>query len=102
MSFFLGAGLPELGLQREVSTEGKSDFFQEGSIAWKESGEPAAVRADLGEGLDQGQVVIELPEAEVPALESVVGVLDLVMDASMQVAEVRSVYYVEEPPVLEL
>ncbi len=46
--------------------------------------------------------VIELPEAEVPALESVVGVLDLVMDASVQVAEQRSVYYVEEPPVLEL
>jgi hypothetical protein len=102
LSFFLGAGLPEAGLQREVSTEGESDFFQERSIAWKESGEPAAVRADLGEGLDQGQVVIELPEAEVPALESVVGVLDLVMDASMQVAEERNVYYVEEPPVLEL
>ncbi len=50
--------------------------------------------ADLGEGYNQGQVVIELPEAEVPALESVKGVLDLVMDASMQVAEVRSVYYV--------
>jgi len=60
------------------------------------------VRADLGEGLDQGQVVIELPEAEVPALESVVGVLDLVMDTSVQVAEERNVYYVEEPPVLEL
>ncbi len=61
------------------------------------------MRADLGEGSNQGQVVIELPEAEVPALESVVGVLDLVMDASVQVAEERSVYYVEgEPPVLEL
>ncbi len=103
MSFFLGAGLPELGLQREVSTEGESDFFQERSIAWKESSEPAAVRADLGEGFSQGQVVIELPESEVPALESVVGVLDHVMDVSVQVAEERSVYYVEEePPVLEL
>ena len=56
----------------------------------------------MGEGFNQGQVVIELPEAEVPALESVVGVLDLVMDASMQVAEERSVRYVEEPPVIEL
>ncbi len=37
-----------------------------------------------------------------PALESVVGVLDLVMDASVQVAEERNVYYVEEPPVVEL
>jgi hypothetical protein len=56
-----------------------------------------------GRGINQGQVVIELPEAEVPALESVVGVLNHVMDASVQVAEERSVYYVEEePPVLEL
>jgi hypothetical protein len=39
----------------------------------------------------------------VPALESVVGVLDHVKDASVQVAEERSVYYVEEePPVIEL
>ncbi len=103
LSFFLGAGLPELGLQREVSTEGESDFFQKRSLAWKESSEPAAVRADLGEGFNQGQVVIELPKAEVPALESVGGVLDLVRDASVQVAEERSVYYVEEePPVPEL
>ena len=70
---------------------------------WKEPDEPAAARADLGEGLDRGRVVVELPEAEVPALESVVGVLDHVMDVSVQVAEERSVYYVEEePPVLEL
>jgi hypothetical protein len=103
LSFFLGAGLSELGLQREVSTEGEPDFFQERSIVWKESSEPAATRADLGEGLDQGQVVIELPEAEVPALESVGGFVDHVMDGGVQVAEERSVYYREvEPPVLEL
>ncbi len=103
LSFFLGAGLPELGIQREVSTEGESDFFQERSIVWKESSEPAAVRADLGEGLDRGRVVIELPEAEVPALESDVGVLDHVTDVSVQVAEERCVYYrEEEPPVIEL
>ena len=40
LSFFLGAGLPESGIQREVSTEGESDFFQERSMAWKESSEP--------------------------------------------------------------
>jgi hypothetical protein len=103
LSFFLGAGLPELGIQREVSTEGEPDFFQERSIVWKEQDEPAAVRADLGGGLDRGRVVIELPEAEVPALESVEGVLDHVTDVSVQVAEERCVYYREvEPPVLEL
>ncbi len=103
LSFFLGAGLPELGLQREVSTEGESDFFQERSIAWKESSEPAAVRADLGEGFNRGQVVIELPEAEVQALGSVGECVDYVMDSSVQVAEERSVYYLEEePPVIEL
>jgi hypothetical protein len=103
LSFFLGAGLPESGIQREVSTEGESDFFQERSVAWKESSEPAAARADLGGGLDRGRVVIELPEAKVPALESVVGFLDHAIDISMQVVEERSVYYrEEEPPVLEL
>jgi hypothetical protein len=70
---------------------------------WKESSEPAEARADLGGGLDRGRVVIELPEAEVPALESVVGFLDHVMGDSMQVAEERSEYYREEElPVLEL
>ncbi len=102
LSFFLGAGLPELGIQREVSTEGEPDFFQERSIVWKEPDEPAAARADLGEGLDRGRVVVELPEAEVPALEIVGGVLDHVMDVSVQVAEERCVYYMEEePPVPE-
>ena len=61
------------------------------------------MRADLGEGFNQGQVVIELPEAEVATLESVVGTLGHIMDGGVQVAEERSVYYVEdEHPVPEL
>ncbi len=64
LSFFLGAGLPESRIQREVSTEGKPDFFQERSVVWKESSEPAAARADLGGGLGRGRVVIELPPAK--------------------------------------
>ncbi len=54
-----------------------------------------AVRGDLGEGLNRGQVVIELPEAEVPALESVGGFVDHVMDSGVQVAEERSVYILQ-------
>ncbi len=46
MSFFLEADLPEQVIQREVSTEGESDFFQHRNVVWKpESGEPAAMRA---------------------------------------------------------
>ncbi len=98
LSFFLMAGLPEVGLQREVSIEGESDFFRERSIAWKESDEPAAERAGLGEELGRGQVVIELPEAEMPALESVEGLLNQVMDIDVPIVEERSVHYVEEEP----
>ena len=58
-------------IQSEVSTEGESDFFQQRSVVWKEPGEPVAARADLRVGLGQGQEVVNLPEAEEPALESV-------------------------------
>ncbi len=59
---------------------------------WKEPSEPAATRVDLGEGLDRGRRVVELPEAEVPALESVTDILGHAMDVSMQMVEGRSVY----------
>jgi hypothetical protein len=52
LSFFLEAGLPGSVIQREASTEGEPDFFQHRNIVWKEPSEPAATRADLGEGLD--------------------------------------------------
>jgi hypothetical protein len=72
-------------------------------VVWKEPSEPAAAKADLGEGLGRGRVVVELPEAEVPALESVTEFLGHAMDVSMQVVEERIVYYrEEEPPVVEL
>ncbi len=103
LSFFLEADLPEPVIQREVSTEGQSDFFQHRSVVWKEPGEPAAARADPKEGLGQGQEVVDLPEAEEPALESVAEFLGHAMDVSMQMIEERSVYYREEElPVLEL
>jgi hypothetical protein len=103
LSFFLEADLPEPVIQREVSTEGESDFFQHRSVVWKEPGEPAAKRADPKEGFGQGQEVIDLLEAKGPALESVAEFLGHAMDVSMQMVEERSVYYREEElPVLEL
>jgi hypothetical protein len=103
LSFFLEAELPEPVIQREVSTEGESDFFQHRSVVWKEPGEPAATRVDPREGLGQGQEVVDLPEAEEPALGSVAEFLGHAIDVSMQEIEERSVYYREEElPVLEL
>ncbi len=104
ISFILEADLPEPVIQREVSTEGESDFFQHRNMVWKpESGEPAAMRAEPGEGLGQGQEVADPPEAEEPALESVAEFLGHAIDVSMQEIEERSVYYREEElPVLEL
>ncbi len=53
--------------------------------------------------MDRGRKVVELPEAEVPALESVAEFLGHAMDVSMQMVEERSVYYREEElPVPEL
>ena len=104
MSFFLEADLPEPVIQREVSTEGESDFFQHRNVVWKpESGKPAEVEAEPGEGLGRGQEVIDLPETEGSALEGVAELLGHAIDVSMQEIEERSVYYREEElPVLEL
>jgi hypothetical protein len=104
LSFFLEADLPEPVIQREVSTEGESDFFQHRNVVWKpESEEPAATRMDPSEGLDQGQEVVDLPEAEEPSLESVTEFLGHAIGVSIQEIEERSVYYREEElPVLEL
>ena len=98
MPYFLQAGFPETGLQREVSIEGESDFYQERRMTGGGSEEPAA-GADLGEGLDRGQVVIELPVAGLPALGGVEGFLSQVIDTDGQVIEERVVHYAEEPPV---
>ena len=54
---------------------------------WKEPSEPAAAKADLREGLGQGREVVDLPEAEEPALESVAEFLGHAMDVSMQIIE---------------
>jgi len=64
------AGFPEVGLQREISIESESDFFRGRRMTGEESEEPAA-GVNLGEGLGQGQVVMELPVVEMPALGGV-------------------------------
>jgi hypothetical protein len=104
MSFFLEADLPEPVIQREVSTEGESDFFHHRDVVWQsESGKPAEVEAEPGEGLGQGREVIDLPEAVGLALEGVAEILGHAIDVSMQEMEERSVHYREEElPVLEL
>ncbi len=104
ISFILEADLPEPVIQREVSTEGDSDFFQQRSVVLlPESGKPAVVEAEPGEGLGRGWEVIDRPEAEGSALESVPEFLGHAIDVSMQEMEERNVYYLEdELPVVQL
>ncbi len=104
ISFILEADLPEPVVQRQVRIEGDPDFCQHRNVVvLPESGEPAAVEAEEGEGLGRGREVIDLPEAERPTLESVAEFLGHAIDISMQEAEERNVYYVEdELPVLRL
>ncbi len=92
LPYFLKAGFPEVGLQRETSIESESDFFHGRRMTGEESEEPAA-GVNLGEGLGQGQVVMELPVVEMPALGDVGG---------GQVVEERVVHYAGEPPVAVL
>ncbi len=67
----------------------------------EESEEPAA-EVDLGEGLDQDQVLMELSVVEGPALGNVGGFLSQVIGADGQVVEERMVHYAEEPPAAVL
>jgi hypothetical protein len=104
ISFILEANLPEPVIQRQVRIEGDPDFCQHRNVVvLPESGEPAAVEAEEGEGPGRGREVVDLPEAEGPALESVAEFLGHAIDISMQEAEERNVYYVEdELPLLRL
>ncbi len=71
-------------------------------VEFPESGEPAAEAGD-SEDVGRDQEVAELPEVERPTHESVVDLLGYAIDASLQVVEERSVYYVQdELPVLRL
>jgi hypothetical protein len=101
LPYFLRAGFPEVGLQREISIESESDFFRGRRMTGEESEEPAA-EVNLGEGLGQGQVVMELPVVEMPALGNIGGFLSQVIGADGQVVEERVVHYAEEPPVAVL
>ncbi len=91
-------------IQREVRTVGDPDFCQHRNVVeLPESGEPVAAETEDSEGLDRGREMVELPEAERPALESVAEFLGHAIDISMKEAEERNVYYVEdELPVLRL
>ncbi len=67
-----------------------------------ELGEPLAA-AEGGEDFGGGQEVAELPEAGRPAHESDADLLGYAIDASLQVAEERHIYFVQgEIPVLRL
>ena len=96
--YFLKAGFPEVGLQREISIESESDFFRGRRMTGEESEEPAA-GANPGEGLGQDQVLMELSVVEMPALGNVGGFLSQVIGADGQVVEERVVHYAGEPPV---
>jgi hypothetical protein len=99
--YFLKAGFPEVGLQRGISIESESDFSRGRRMTGEESEEPAA-EVNLGEGLDQDQVLMELSVVERPALGNVGGFLSQVIGADGQVVEERVVHYAGEPPVAVL
>ncbi len=86
-----------------MRTIGDPDFCQHREVVeLPELGEPAAEAGD-SEDVGRDQEVAELPEVERPAHERVADLLGYAIDASLQVAEERNMYYVEdEIPVLRL
>jgi hypothetical protein len=97
------ADFPGPEIQRLVRTIGDPDFCQHRDVVeLPESGEPAA-EAEDSEDIGRGQEAAELPEVERPAHESDADLLGYAIDASLQAAEERHVYYVpDEIPVLRL
>jgi hypothetical protein len=86
-----------------VRTIGDPDFCQHRDVVeLPESGEPAAEAGDSKDG-GRDRKAAELPEVERPAHESVADLLGYAIDASLQAAEERHVYYVpDEIPVIRL
>jgi hypothetical protein len=99
----LEADFPEPEIQRLVKVTGDPDFCQYRDVLeLPESGEPAAEAGD-GEDVGRDQEVAELPEVGRPAHESDADLLGYAIYASLQSAEERHVYYVQdEIPVLRL
>jgi hypothetical protein len=99
----LEADFPEPEIQRLVRTIGDPDFCQHRDVVeLPESGEPVAKAGD-SEDVGRDREVAELPEVKRPAHESVADLLGYAIDASLQVAEERNMYYVQdEIPVLRL
>jgi hypothetical protein len=93
----------ETEIQRLLKVTGDPDFCQHrGVLEIPELGEPAAA-AEGDEDLGGGQEAADLPEVSRPAQESVADLLGYAIDASLQVAEERHIYFVqEEIPVLRL
>ncbi len=98
----LGVDFPEPEVQRLQKVTGDPDFCQHRDVLrLPESGEPAAAEGD--EDFGEGQEVVALPEAGKPAPESDADLLAYAMDRSLQVAEQRLIYFVqEEVPELRL
>jgi hypothetical protein len=99
----LEADFPEPEARRLLKITGDPDFCQHRNVlVLPESGEPAA-GAEAGEDVGRGQEAAESPEAGRPAHESDADLLGYAIDASLQVAEERHIYYIQdEIPVLRL
>jgi hypothetical protein len=99
----LEADFPEPEIQRLLKVTGDPDFCQHRDVLEiPELGEPSAA-AEGGEDSGGGQGLAGLPEAGRPAHESDADLLSYAIDASLQVAEERHIYFVQgEIPVLRL
>jgi hypothetical protein len=91
----LEADFPEPEVQRLLKVTGDPDFCQHREVLeLPESGEPAA--AEGGENFGGGREVVTLPEAGEPAPEGDADLLAYAMGTSLQVAEQRLIYFVQE------
>ncbi len=98
----LEADFPEPEVQRQVKVTGDPDFCQRREVLeLPETGEAAA--AEGGEDFCRDREVVTLPEAGEPAPEADSDILAYEVGTSLQVAEVRHIYFVqEEIPELRL
>ncbi len=98
----LEADFPVPEVQSLLKVTGDPDFCQHREVLeLPESGEPAAAGGD--ENFSGGQEVVTLPEAGEPAPEGDADLLAYAMGISLQVAEQRLIYFVqEEVPELRL
>ncbi len=98
----LEADFPEPEAHRQVKVTGDPDFCQHREVLeLPEAGEPAAAEGD--ENCGRGREVVTLPETGEPAPEADSDLLAYAVGKSLQVAEERHIYFVqEEVPELRL